>query len=347
MLQTMDNLSPELAPELEQTGITLRRWRDAADFEPMARVLYASHQADGIEEARTAQDLAQMYGTFKNFDPTRDLLLVEHAGELVAYSGSRWWEEHTHDFVHPLWLAIVPEWRGRGLEYELLRQTEQQAWLDAQAHPNAPTWYNIFVGDKQVWLEQAVRAAGYQAVRYFYEMVRPNLENIPEPQLPPGIEVRPVTPDQYYQIWQASVEAFQEHWGEQVHDESDYQRWLQMPHFNSALWQVAWSGDEVVGMVLNFVDEKANREFNRKRGHTEDISVRHPWRGRGIAKALLLRSLHMFREMGLDSTTLGVDVENPTGALRLYQNVGYVTEHTVTVYRKQVPGIRVIEPSQS
>src|SRR5581483_7354281 len=121
MLQTMDNLSPELAPELEQTGITLRRWRDAADFEPMARVLYASHQADGIEEARTAQDLAQMYGTFKNFDPTRDLLLVEHAGELVAYSGSRWWEEHTHDFVHPLWLAIVPEWRGRGLEYELLR----------------------------------------------------------------------------------------------------------------------------------------------------------------------------------------------------------------------------------
>ncbi len=90
----------------------------------------------------------------------------------------------------------------------------------------------------------------------------------------------------------------------------------------------------VVGTVLNFVDEGENEKYHRKRGHTEDISVRKLWRGRGMAKALLARSLRMFRDMGFDSTTLGVDAENPTGALRLYENMGYETARTILVYRK-------------
>lgn len=43
---------------------------------------------------------------------------------------------------------------------------------------------------------------------------------------------------------------------------------------------------------------------------------------------------HMFKEMGMEETALGVDTENPNGALRLYEGVGYqVVKHHMT-YRK-------------
>src|SRR5262249_52435003 len=151
-------------------------------------------------------------------------------------------------------------------------------------------------------------------VRYFYDMVRPNLENIPNVELPHGLEVRPATPDQYRQIWQAALEAFSEHWGEQVNNDDDFENFMKMPYMDSSLWQVAWDGDQVVGMVLNFVDPKENAQYHRKRGYTENISVRKAWRGRGVAKALIVRSLKMFRDMGFDGTMLGVDADNETGA---------------------------------
>jgi mycothiol synthase len=87
-------------------------------------------------------------------------------------------------------------------------------------------------------------------------------------------------------------------------------------------------------MVLNFVDEDENRKMGRKRGYTEDICVRRPWRKRGLASALIAASIHMFHEMGYEETALGVDVDNPSGALGLYESFGYQASTRQTVYLK-------------
>ena len=50
--------------------------------------------------------------------------------------------------------------------------------------------------------------------------------------------------------------------------------------------------------------------------------MRRPWRGRGLARALLLTALEEFRRRGLPAAYLGVDTLNPTGALHLYTSVG-------------------------
>lgn len=315
-------------------GWTSRPFQGPADFDRMVKVVYASQTADGLEQGHTAEQLAAFYSTFKNFDLSADLVLVERDGELGAYAGTRWWQEQNGTFLHVLWLTVAPEARGQGLEPQLLRFVQERARLAAAAHPEGPAFLNSFIGESQGWLSDLLTDAGYAPVRYFYEMIRPNLNDLPAAELPPGLEVRPVTPDHYHKIWRANTEAFADHWGEQVQDEADYQRWLKLPNFNPALWQVAWEGDEVAGMVLNFVNANENLEYARKRGHTEDIGVRKPWRGRGLARALLIRSLHMFQDMGFDSTTLDVDAENPTGALRLYESVGYLTQRTMIAYRK-------------
>ena len=180
-------------------------------------------------------------------------------------------------------------------------------------------------------------------------MVRPDLENIPDCPMPNGLETRPIQPEQYRAIWEAEVEAFQDHWGMDTTTEEDFQRWItSWPlTFQPHLWQVAWDGDQVAGMVRNFIVEEENEKNNRKRGYTESISVRRPWRKRGLAKALIARSFKMHRDLGMDEAALGVDTENPNRALQLYESMGFkMVKHSAS-YRKPMPSRKCTDLEKS
>jgi len=66
----------------------------------------------------------------------------------------------------------------------------------------------------------------------------------------------------------------------------------------------------------------------------EDISVRRPWRRRGLARALIAASIAVLREQGMTEGALGVDTENPSGALRLYESCGFLAVKREAAYRK-------------
>jgi ribosomal protein S18 acetylase RimI-like enzyme len=153
-------------------------------------------------------------------------------------------------------------------------------------------------------------------------------------ELPDGIEIQPVEGGQIRQIWEAHVEAFRDHWGFTEPTEQDYLSWQANPKFNPALWKVAWDGEEVAGMVQNFIDEAENEEYRRKRGYTENISVRRPWRRRGLARALIAESMRFLKELGMQEAALGVDTENLSDAFRLYEGLGYKYVKRWTVFNK-------------
>jgi len=67
--------------------------------------------------------------------------------------------------------------------------------------------------------------------------------------------------------------------------------------------------------------------------------VRRPWRKRGVASALLCASLHAFKTEGLSFATLGVDTENLTGALRLYERVGFKPVKRFIQYDKPITSV--------
>jgi ribosomal protein S18 acetylase RimI-like enzyme len=91
-------------------------------------------------------------------------------------------------------------------------------------------------------------------------------------------------------------------------------------------------------MVLPFINQNENQEYNRLRGWTEEICVRRPWRKRGLARALLVRSLWAIKERGMQEAALGVDTENLSGALRLYESVGFRPVKRWTTYLKPMRG---------
>ena len=62
------------------------------------------------------------------------------------------------------------------------------------------------------------------------------------------------------------------------------------------------------------------------------VGTRRAWRGRGVAPWLLTESLERVAasDTGFERAILGVDSDNPTGALRLYRRLGFEDVRAVT-----------------
>jgi ribosomal protein S18 acetylase RimI-like enzyme len=169
-------------------------------------------------------------------------------------------------------------------------------------------------------------------------MVRPNLDPQPDAPMPAGLEIREVQPEHLRAIFDAADEAFRDEWGYRPATEADWELFLTDPlNADRALWRIAWDGDQVAGQVRSFINAEENERFGQKRGWVENIGVRRPWRKRGLARALIASSIDALRERGMTEGALGVDTENQSGALRLYESVGFRPVSHSTVYRKAIP----------
>jgi mycothiol synthase len=140
--------------------------------------------------------------------------------------------------------------------------------------------------------------------------------------------------DELVKVWEADQEAFRDHLGAAQPGENDFASFLAFPYHDPTLWKVAWDGDEVAGQVRSYINGPENEAMGRKRGYTESISVRRPHRRRGLARALLVQSLHAVKERGMTEAALGVQTENLHGAFRLYESVGFRVVRSWTILRK-------------
>lgn len=302
----------------------------------MLAVAQASKDADDVEAADTLATLTHNYSHLTNCDPYQDMIFVEVDRQVVGYGRVYWYNESRGGLVYPNVGFLLPEWRRKGIGRAVLRHNERRARQLARAHPpGEPRVFQALAFQTEAEKVRLLDSEGYSPVRLFYEMVRPNLDDITNAALPPGVEVRAVRPEHYRAIWEANVEAFRDHWGEEEHTESDYQRWLGNEEFAPDIWKVAWDGDRIAGTVLGFINEPQNVKFNRRRGWTENICVRSPWRRRGLARALIAENLRELKARGMTEAALGVDADNLTGALRLYESLGFKVVKRETVYRKE------------
>ncbi len=311
------------APDIP--GLVIRNFQGESDYPIMLGLINAAKAADHEEHFDTLEDMVNNYKHLTNCDPYRDVLIAEINGKPAAYSRVTWWiDEARGDYIYLSFGFMDPKWRRQGIGEAMLRHNQRRLREIAAAHPHeAEKFFESYASSFQEGTLAMLEKDGYTPVRRFYSMVRPDLENIPDLPLPEGIEVRPALPEHIRLVWDAFQEAFHDHWGYAEPQEEDYQGWVESKEFQPALWQIAWDGDQVAGMILNFINQGENREYNRKRGYTEGIAVRRPWRRRGLARALLARSLKMHRDLGMTEAALGVDTNNLSGANLLYESMGF------------------------
>jgi mycothiol synthase len=318
-------------------GLRFRHFLGENDYAKIAKVIMASEAADQSIRVVTADDLANAYQRMSHCDPYRDTIIAEVAGEMVGYTRG-WWQDDSSSARSYVQNGFVsPEWRRKGIGQAMLVWMEKRLREIAATHPPGLTrLYQVNVSQFQKGSAIMLERSGYQPVRYFYQMVRPNLDDIPEFPLPVGVEIRTVSPEHYRLIWRLNDETSQDEWGYKTSNEDDYQEWLSHPYFQPDLWQVAWdsASNQIIGQVLTYIHHDENKQFNRTRGYTEGIGVARAWRRRGVAHALISRSLQAQKAAGMTESALVVDSDNPSGTTHLYESCGFQIVKCDTLYRK-------------
>jgi len=310
------------APEIP--GLEFRHYCGEVDLQSIIAVFTACKTIDGLERILSIEDLSRLFDHLPNFNPYKDVLIAEINDVVIAVAMVYWETKARGDWIYNTTGYTVPEWRGKGIGSAMLRHNESRLRTIAQQHPgDVPKYIQRMATESQQDLATLLSHDGYEVVRYHYDMVRSIDMPLPIAKMPVGLEVRPVRVEDYRKIWEANQEAFAGNWWHSPATEEEYVYWLDSPWFNPDLWIVAWEGDQVAGMVLNYINTDENIENQLKRGYTEEICVRSPWRQRGLARSLLVQSINMFKNMDFEETALGVDASNESGALILYESVGY------------------------
>ena len=129
-------------------------------------------------------------------------------------------------------------------------------------------------------------------------------------------------------------EAFKGQFGFRPTTIEENRAWLSEPgkeiHVILAYW-----GRTPIGYIALEISEKLV-EAGRKVGEVSSLGVLRPYRRLGVGTALMLEGLEWFRGRGMEEAMLEVDEDNPTGAIRLYEKVGFRVAHKVFVYERPI-----------
>jgi mycothiol synthase len=315
-------------------GLSLRHMRVPEDFGAMTEVANASRIAAGGTFLTTVEDMTAAYAHLVNCDLATDAFTVTVGDRLIGYARSFWYQERAGAKVYLPICFLDPEWRRRRIGRAMLRSLEARIVEIAAADPSTAAWLQVRASDADIGTVALLAEAGYGPVRYGYTMVRPDLTDIADSRLPAGLEIRDVRREHLRKIYAADQEAFEDSWGAWVASEADYEEFERTPMAATKLWRIAWAGDEVAGQARGFINVEENERYGRRRGWVEHISVRRPWRRQGVAQALIAASLPLLRAHGMTEAALGVDTENLSGALRLYERMGFLPIAREATYRK-------------
>ncbi|WP_354644442.1 GNAT family N-acetyltransferase [Kitasatospora camelliae] len=316
-----------------------RRPIGVEQIEDWLELLAAVEAEDRVDEHHGAEDLHAMLAD-PYCDFPRGSLAVYDGERMIGYGylKARTAADQVHEFYYLG--AVHPAYRGRGVGAELLAWAEQAALpLHRERYPDRPLSLYSSSLARDTAAAALYEAHGYTAARWFHGMTRDLTKPLPDLPMPDGVEARRFTAERSEDARLVRNEAFRDHWGS---TESTVESWAHMtegPAFRPELGFIAYEGGsatgegadgagEALGIVLA-EEYAAHSEATGERDlYISLVGTRRQGRKRGIASALLVQALAAAREAGFATASLGVDAGSPTGALGLYEQVGFTVKDT-------------------
>lgn len=327
------------------------RGANSDDAEP-ALVLFNrwSRSVIGRDESTVPDALRNEWGS-PGFDPAEDTRLVlTPDGQMVGYI-EVW--TNLKPPVHPwMWGRVDPEYEDLDIGAWLLQWAEGRAWQELPNLPAelrlAPRMGTYREAEKSKKLFEAM---GYRRIRSFYHMLIEMDAPVPEPEFPAGIVVRTYNAETDAEaVYRAEVDSFRDHFGfvEEPFEQGlgRFRHFWEQEGFDPGLLFLAIDSPsgEVAGISLCPPHAIEDRDL----GWVGTLGVRRPWRKRGLGLALLRHSFNEFYRRGKRKVGLGVDAQNLTGALRLYESAGMHVQQAFDMYEKELrPGAEISVESLS
>jgi mycothiol synthase len=278
-----------------------------------------------------------------NFDPADNIRLVfAPNGQLAGYIEV--WTT-AKPLVHPwVWGRVDPDFEDKSIGTYLMQWAEQRALRELPQVPAelrfAPRVGTLREANKPKKLFEDM---GYSHIRSSYHMLIEMDTPVPEAEFPEGIVLRTYVPGvDAAAVYQAVEDSFQDHFGfvPEPFDEGlqRFKHFWESEGFDPTLYFIAMDGDQIAGINLCLPHSFDDVDM----GWVGTLGVLRQWRKRGLGLALLRHSFNEFYRRGKRKVGLGVDAQNLTGALHLYESAGMHVQQAFDQYEKELrPGVEI------
>ncbi|MBB2994951.1 ribosomal protein S18 acetylase RimI-like enzyme [Paeniglutamicibacter cryotolerans] len=238
--------------------------------------------------------------------------------------------------------GVLPDFRRQGLGGRLMDFAEARVVeLSTNLHPHAALSVDLHANLDVANSDVLAHARGYLPVRYFQQMglqlehLEPAMLSLPDAETAPMI--RTYSPQFTDGVRGAHNEAFADHWGSTSHSTSRWNTYTSArsfrPGFGRLLVEPSSDGDPL-GRVLSYV---LSSEWVPGELYVDLVGTRRAARGKGYAAVLLSEVLRAAAAAGYRRVELQVDSESPTGAVGLYERLGFGRIRTMVVHQRIFP----------
>ena len=284
---------------------------------PAIKELLEEHAVASFGEPELSEDEIRSWFEM----PRLWIQLAQRDGEPVGYLDVGREDDGTHFNVD-----------ARTLDAEVASVLVAAAEEHARAQAEKPILRGFVQGDEPI-LRDVYAAAGWRPIRYSFQMRIDLDREIPAPTWPDGLEPRNFEPREDERVYEAHMDSFSDHWDFRRQSMEEWRRYTVDHHgFDPSLWWLVEDGQELAAISLNAWHFSGDPQY----GWVHVLGVRRPWRKRGLATALLRHSFRDFQARGATRVGLGVDGENTTGAVRLYEKAGMRQVRRNDTYEKKL-----------
>jgi mycothiol synthase len=299
-------------------AVTIRPFASGADEALLADIYNRAHAGDTDFVPATADGFRDAGKSPRTGHHA--LILAELEGTPAGYASARVDSSSTDGVGSVGGPHVVPEHRRKGVGTALV----EAVCADLAAHGQVLAHVR---GSDRPDVTGFASALGFREVRRFCGMER-LLTDLPHgvgESTEAAISVAVITPEAIPALVELENEAFKEHFNRPPETVEGYQFSVENLARQGFFWRdlVATLDGRMVGFITYGYDPKEVAAIGRNRAGLWDVGVLKPFRNRGIAKALMLAAMRDLRERGMDEVELNVDETNVTGAIRVYQRLGF------------------------
>lgn len=304
--------------------LTWRPLRET-DLELLHELIRASEVADAVPFVSRIEDTERELADPESNLATDSIAAVLPDGRLAAFGASRVRVEARRRRALGQDGTVHPDFRRRGLGSRVLDFTEARGVeRNVAIGDDVPAFLEAFSNEH--WADRRVlfESRGYTPIRYYDDMRRPLSDPIPAAPLPPQLEFRQWSPVLDAVFRDAHNEAFRDHWGSEPLTPSGWQHYVSgSPAFRGDLSYGVFDTDRIVGYCTAYHVAEDAQVTGRLEGWLGQIGVLREWRGRGVATAVMCQVMRVMADAGFEDACLDVDSENPSGAVGLYERLGF------------------------
>lgn len=229
--------------------------------------------------------------------------------------------------------GVRPSHRGRGLGRALIAWQESRGLERlAASEKTLPGWLMTFGETRAADALRLYERRGFRPARYFLELTRDLAADIPP--LAADVQIVPFSAELSESVRLARNDAFRDHWGSQPVTEEQWTSFVGKSTMRPDLCAIALLDGEVAGFVIATVTEEDWPGQGFSSAYIELVGVPRSFRGRRIAPAVLTHALRSMAAAGLERAVLDVDSDSPTGALGLYEGVGFTEANRSVAYNR-------------